>query len=128
MKEKQLWSLFEEGKSLQHISVKTGLKESSVRTYISKIKKKLQLSEPRKIVVKKAPDTVPSVYKFCDSSIKKCKSWVEFASMMASVKVLQKSLEDRVDEFKEAYCAACIYPSRCDQCPTKVLMNKYLFN
>ena len=135
--EKKIWDLWNKGQSADSIVNLLGLKLSSVRTYLSKIRRKIKSSEPRKIVVEKSVANKSAANKSAlreltkeeirNSKLKRCSTFDEFLTMMKNVEVLSESAEDRIKEFKHVYCSVCIYPNRCNQCPTKVLMNKYLY-
>lgn len=130
-KEQQVWDLFLQGNISKNISKKLDLKISTVQTYISKIRKKLKDAAP-KVIVKKAKDnslkttSASSEVLSRNAKLKRCSSFTEFKNMMKDVKVLGTTLEERVEEFRTVYCRVCIYPNKCNECPTKILMNKYL--
>lgn len=135
-REAQIHELQKKGKTPDQISKETGLAVSSVRTYICRIKKKVQdtVKNPKKTkksskIKEFVKSVVADAVKTAVTSaiLKRCNSFGEFTSMMEKVPVRGKSLVDRVEEFKDVYCKVCIYPTRCKECPTKVLMDKYLF-
>lgn len=134
-REQQIWDLVQSGKSYEEIHEELGLSTASVRTYYYRAKKilkdegKLKEESP----LKKAKASLEKTYreeKVEDSGpIYKCRSFPEFKQMMEKVrpKSPKSDLAARVAEFKDAYCMACIYEKyRCNECPTKVLIEKYL--
>lgn len=168
--EQKVLDLFNQGKSIDAIAAKLGLKPSSVQTYLRRARKKMAAvdPEPCKLVVKKSKaktktaiksDPIEEVavnilpegdvspedaelkvlleksesleviakekLKDRDSKLKRCKNFSEFTAMMGTVPVLSKTAKGRIQEFKDVYCKVCIYPSRCNECPTKILMDKY---
>lgn len=134
-REQQIWDLVQSGKSYEEIHEELSLSTASVRTYYYRAKKilkdegKLKEESP----LKKAKASLEKTYreeKVEDSGpIYKCRSFTEFKQMMEKVrpKSPKSDLAARVAEFKDAYCMACIYEKyRCNECPTKVLIEKYL--
>ncbi len=136
-REQQVHGLVTAGKTYAEIAKKLKISESSARTYWYRAKKKKGSNEAEpakkrtvkekiqeavdKAVAKVKAELTPPV------QLKRCSSFEEFSDMMTEVTVNGETLEDRVAEFKEVYCKVCIYPNRCKKCPTKVLMDKYLF-
>lgn len=145
-REKQVYDLISDGMSVAEVAIKLGIAVGSVRTYMSKAKGKMRdgfHTKPRTFVVKKNKNPLDSMIKCAvdaviakakeklielnEPSLERCKSFKEFSEMMSKISVKSDSLEDRVEEFKDVYCKVCIYPNKCQECPTKVLMDKYLF-
>lgn len=133
-REQQIWDLVQSGKSYEEIHEELSLSTASVRTYYYRAKKilkdegKLKEESP----LKKAKASLEKTYKeeIEDSGpIYKCRSFPEFKQMMEKVrpKSPKSDLAARIAEFKDTYCMACIYEKyRCNECPTKVLIEKYL--
>lgn len=151
-REKQVYDLVIGGADVNDVAAELGLAVTSVKAYVSRAKTKLnsvQHTEQRAYIVKKNENkrkkaTITDKIKCAvDAAVAKvkeefahaqepalvrCKSFEEFSNMMSKISVKSSSLEDRVKEFKDVYCKVCIYPNRCRECPTKVLMDKYLFS
>lgn len=141
-REKQVYDLISDGMSAAEVAIKLGIAVASVRTYMSKAKGKMSdgfHTKPKAFIVKKKDPTAKRIItevatkvmkklsEIQEPDLKRCHSFSEFSDMMSKISVKSRSLEGRVEEFKDVYCKVCIYPNRCKECPTKVLMNKYLF-
>lgn len=137
-REQQIKKLMDQQKSADTIAKETGLKLSSVKTYMARVKNKTGATTEsnarrsvkdivKAAVAKAVSGTVRAVEETKKATtLRRCSSFTEFQRMMQEVPVTGKTLEERVVEFKDVYCKVCIYPSRCNQCPTKILMDKYL--
>lgn len=136
-REQQVYGLVIAGKTYAEIAKELKISESSARTYWYRAKKKKGSNETepakKKTVKEKIQEAVDKAVAKVKAELtppvqlKRCGSFREFSDMMTKVTVNSETLEDRVAEFKEVYCKVCIYPNRCKECPTKVLMDKYLF-
>jgi DNA-binding CsgD family transcriptional regulator len=130
-REQQIHDLMKKNKSAIEIADETGLAVSSVKTYMSRIHTYLaEKSSEVKTALKARKDDIVSKVKEAikpEPQLKRVNTFEEFTRMMNEVSVKGSTLEERVAEFKDAYCKVCIYPNRCNECPTKVLMDKYLF-
>ena len=140
-KEQRIYEGIKAGKSYKELAKELNLALSSVRTYWYKIKVKLNQKDDSKIVyIQKKSGTknikrkiqenvalaIAGIKGKMEPSLKRCSSFTEFTDMMQKISVKGITLEDRVKEFKDVYCKVCIYPNMCKECPTKVLMDKYL--
>lgn len=135
-REQQIWDLVQSGKSYEEIHEELSLSTASVRTYYYRAKKilkdegKLKEESPLKKAKASLEKICREEEKVEDSGpIYKCRSFAEFKQMMEKVrpKSPKSDLAARIAEFKDAYCMACIYEKyRCNECPTKVLIEKYL--
>ena len=129
-REQQVYDLMICGVSVKDAAKRLNLAESSVRTYWSKSRSKMGSANSEKKKpsladkIKAAVDA--AVAKATEPQLKRCSSFAEFKDMMNKISVKSETLEDRVAEFKDVYCKVCIYPTRCKECPTKILMDKYL--
>lgn len=136
-REQQVYGLVIAGKTYAEIAKELKISESSARTYWYRAKKKKGSNEAepakKKTVKEKIQEAVDKAVAKVKAELtppvqlKRCGSFREFSDMMTKVTVNSETLEDRVAEFKDVYCKVCIYPNRCKECPTKVLMDKYLF-
>lgn len=145
-REKQVYDLVSSGMSYPEVSEKLKICVASVRTYWCKAKAKVkakanQESKDSTVVYIKKQDSKKQVKKKVEKEsgsrkssstkepeLRRCSSFNEFSQMMDQVQVSPFiNAQTRLEMFKDAYCKVCIYPNRCDECPTKVLMNKYLF-
>lgn len=133
-REQQIWDLVQSGKSYEEIHKELGLSTASVRTYYYRAKKILKDEGKLKeeSLLKKAKVFLEKTFEKKDDEpqpIYKCSSFTEFKQMMEKVrpKSPKSDLAARIAEFKDAYCMACIYEKyKCNECPTKVLIEKYL--
>lgn len=149
-REAQIVDLVNAGKSPDEICEKLGIKKSTYYSLKSTAMKKYKELNSKVVMIKKKDASATKKKSVSSKSItkhtkckncgdnctcnheetvevKRCRSFSEFKDMMSKVKVHGTTLKDRVAEFKVIYCKACIYPSRCNECPTKVLMEKYLY-
>lgn len=132
-REKQVYELMEAGHNYQEISDTLHICVASVRTYASRVRSKIakgELAEVEPISkVKSTPAKSIKKLKIAKVVPHRVNTWDEFIAMMSDVEVsADDSLKERVAEFKKVYCNVCTHsPYKCNQCPTTVLINKYLF-
>lgn len=130
-REHQLAQFLSDGLCTQDIVKKTGLKLSSVRTYLQRVKAKLKkgaspvLTTPKKsFVVKKSEVESKSKYEL---NLRRCSSVHDLRQILDSVSSPEGSLEDRARIFKKATCMVCPQPNSCTRCSAKLLMDKFLY-
>ena len=141
-REKQIKKLYwEEGKTHDQIKAITGLAKSSVKAYIYSIKRKfVKAKEQEAMELKaesKAKRDATSVFKDTKAGslyagiphelLTNVRTLQDLKNALDSIKDVPESLEERVEEFKLVYCAACTVKHMCKECPNKLLWEKYLY-
>ena len=115
--EKKIKKLLDNGSSAAEMAKELNLKESSVKTYLRRLKKKLSLSIP------KESDSAPVEKK---KDIERPKSESELKKAISNLAV-EGTLPDRVEELKSMVCKLCPQPHSCTSCSTKMILDKYLY-
>ena len=140
-REKQIRKFYwDEGKTKEEIRTLTGLSKSSVKTYIYSIIRKLKLDIQDAIEVKVSKEPKKdgaTVFKDTEAGnlysriphelLANVRTFSQFKDAVNSITDVPESLEERVEAFKIAYCAACTVKHMCKECPNKLLWEKYLY-
>ena len=139
--EKKIKKLLDNGSSAAEMAKELNLKESSVKTYLRRLKKKLSLYIPKESdsapVEKKdieRPESEKKIKKLLDNgssaaemaNIERPKSESELKKAISNLAV-EGTLPERVEELKSMVCKLCPQPHSCTSCPTKMILDKYLY-